>query len=143
MFLICHWRDEKRREDLLANLEKEINTDFQRSMNKITFDKIVNSNKDTFGFVDIAPSFVRHVPRKGCVSDVPEYDFDGQYYNFSFVSLLTRKEAIDALSRVRVECNRVSAMSLFQIQNKHMKLEEFEQTQTQQISQVKFLIKLW
>jgi hypothetical protein len=24
-----------------------------------------------------------------------------------------------------------------------MKLEEFEQTQTQQISQVKFLIKLW
>jgi dynein heavy chain len=87
--------------------------------------------------VDIAPSFVRHVPRKGCVTDVPEYDFDGQYYNFSFVSLLTRKEAIDALSRVRVECNRVAAMSLFQIQNKHMKLEEFEQTQTQQIAQVR------
>ena len=117
-------------------LEKEITLDFQRSMNKITFDSIVLSNQDTFAFVTVPTKEPDNVPERGCIIEVPEYDFDSQYYNFSFVSLLTRKESIDALSRVKVECNRVSSMSMFQIPNKHMKLDEFEQTQTQQISQV-------
>ena len=105
-------------------------------MNKITFDRIVSSNQETFGFVSIPDPVEEIIPEKGCISDIPKYEFDDQYYNFSFVSLLTRKEAIDALSKVKVECNRVSSMSLFQIPNKHMKLDEFEQTQTQQTSQV-------
>ena len=105
-------------------------------MNKITFDRIVTANKETFGFVSIPPSLKEKIPETGCISEVPAYDFDGQYYSFSFVSLLTRKEAIEALSKVKVECNRVASMSLFQIPNKHMKLDEFDQTQTQQTSQV-------
>jgi len=122
-------------------LEKEVNIDFQRSMNKITFDRIVKANKESFGFVSIPEVPKEKIPEKGCILEVPAYDFDGQYYSFSFVSLLTRKEAIDALSKVRVECNRVCAMSLFQIPNKHMKLDEFEQTQTQQTSQVSLFLK--
>lgn len=127
---------EKNREDLIALLEREVNVDFQRTMNKITFDKIITENKDTFQFVISPPVKQEIVPRVACCEDVPIYDFDEQYYNFSFVSLLTRKEAIDALSKVKVECNRVGVMSMFQIPNKHMKLDEFEQSQTQQISQV-------
>jgi dynein heavy chain, axonemal len=131
-------RSEKNTEDFVANLEKEINIDFQRAMNKINFDKIINSKKEAFSFVTIPPSFYvkKDTPEKGCIAEIPKYDFDAQYYSFSFVSLLTRKEVIEALSRVRVECNRVSSMCLFQIPNKQMKLEEFEQSQTQQIAQV-------
>ena len=135
-------RPEKNREDTISSLEKEVNIDFQRSMNKITFDRIVNANKETFGFVSIPESPKEKTLEKGCITEVPSYDFDGQYYSFSFVSLLTRKEAIDALSKVKVECNRVCAMSLFQIPNKHMKLDEFEQTQTQQTSIVSKMFKL-
>lgn len=135
MFIYCiniDLRPEKNKEDTILSLEKEVNIDFKRTMNKITFDDIVDSNQETFGFVTVPPPTPEVRREKGCITDVPEYDFDAQFYSFSFVSLLTRKEAIDALSKVRVECNKVAAMSLFQIPNKHMKLEEFEQAQTQQ-----------
>lgn len=122
---------------MIAVLEKEINIDFQRSMNKITFDSIVSSDRDTFAFVTIPPRMNEFVPEKGCIADVPNFDFDTQFYNFSFTSLLTRKESIDALCRVRIECNKAASMSLFQIPNKHMRLDEFEQSQTQQTSQVR------
>jgi dynein heavy chain len=110
-------------------------------MNKITFDNIITANKETFNFVTLPDPVIEKTPEKGCISDLPQYDFDGQFYNFSFVSLLTRKEAIEALSKVKVECNRVASMSLFQIPNKHMKLDEFEQTQTQQTSQTSLYLK--
>ncbi len=110
-------------------------------MNKITFDTIVTQNRDQFSFVTIPARPSRRVPEKGCSAEVPAYEFDTSFFNFSFVSLLTRREAIDALCRVKVECNRAGAMSLFQIPNKHMKLEEFEQTQTQQTSQTSLFLK--
>ena len=69
--------------------------------------------------------------------DVPEYPFDEQYDSFAFKSLLTRKEVIEAIGKVRTECNKVGGMSLFHVPTtKHMKLEEFEQTQSQVTSQV-------
>lgn len=132
--MVC-LRPEKNKEDTILTLEKEVNVDFKRSMNKITFDNIVTSDPETFGFVSVPSPSRDKVPEKGKV-DIPHYDFDGQYYNLSFVSLLKRREAIEGLSKVRVECNKVAAMSLFQIPNKHMKLEEFEQAQTQQTFQV-------
>ena len=132
---------EKNQEDTLSILEKEINVDFKRSMNKIVFDKIIAEDSETFDYVKPMAQGERETPEKGCIAEVPAYDFDTQFYNFSFVSLLTRKEAIEALSKVRVECNKVSSMSLFQIPNKHLKIEEFEQTQTQQISQSSLYLK--
>ena len=110
-------------------------------MNKITFDTIVTENRDQFKYVTIPPKPVDKVPEKGFCAEVPAYEFDSSFYNFPFVSLLTRKEAIEALCRVKVECNRAAALSLFQIPNKHMKLEEFEQTQTQQTSQTSLFLK--
>ena len=69
--------------------------------------------------------------------DVPDYPFDEQYDSFAFNSLLTRDEAIQAVGKVRTECNKVSGMSLFHVPTtKHMKLEEFEQAQAQATSQV-------
>ncbi len=141
IFKIKTKRNEKNCQDLLGILEKEVNIDFQRSMNKITFDKIVGENRDTFQFVIQPPQKVEHVAERACSTDVPTYDFDTQSFNFSFVSLLTRKESIDALGKVRVECNRVNSMCLFQIPNKHSKIDEFEQSQTQQISQISLYLK--
>ena len=70
---------------------------------------------------------------------MPEFPFDGQYDNFAFNSLLTREEAINGIGKVRTECNKVAAMSLFHIPTaKHMRLEEFEQAQSQATSQVSF-----
>lgn len=54
-----------------------------------------------------------------------------------FESLLMSAEAIEAMSKVRAECNRVMAMSLVHAQmTKTMRLEEFEQAQSTQILQV-------
>ena len=68
---------------------------------------------------------------------MPDYPFDDQYDSFAFNSLLTREESIQGIGKVRTECNKVAAMSLFHIPTaKHMKIEEFEQTQSQATSQV-------
>uniref|UniRef100_G3TQL9 Dynein axonemal heavy chain 1 n=1 Tax=Loxodonta africana TaxID=9785 RepID=G3TQL9_LOXAF len=76
----------------------------------------------------------------GLVS-VPEYPFQEQKEDFTFVSLLTRPEVITALSKVRAECNKVTAMSLFHSTLKYSRLEEFEQIQSQAFSQVQMFLK--
>lgn len=68
---------------------------------------------------------------------VPKYPFREQKEDFTFVSLLTRSEVITALNKVRAECNKVTAMSLFHSNlSKYSRLEEFEQIQSQTLSQV-------
>ena len=72
---------------------------------------------------------------------MPVYDFDDKFVKFSFRTLLTLGEVITALTRVRTECNKVAAMTLFQAPiSKSMRLEEFEQAQGQTSSQVCFEI---
>lgn len=71
------------------------------------------------------------------ISDMPEYAYDDNYNMFAFKSLLTREESIQACGKVRTECNKVGSMPLFHIPTtKPMRLEEFEQTQSQATSQV-------
>ena len=50
---------------------------------------------------------------------------------------MTMPEVFNAISRVKAECNKVSSMFLFHIPiTKCMKLEEYEQVQSQTTSQV-------
>ncbi|RNA15334.1 Dynein heavy chain axonemal, partial [Brachionus plicatilis] len=56
---------EKNKEDSVISLEKEINVDFKRTINKITFDKIITSHLDAFKFVSIPPSDEKPTPSKG------------------------------------------------------------------------------
>ena len=68
---------------------------------------------------------------------MPSYNFEEKFRKFSFRSLLTLGEVIQALVKVRTECNKVIAMTLFQAPiSKSMRLEEFEQAQGQASSQV-------
>ncbi|PVD29059.1 hypothetical protein C0Q70_11656 [Pomacea canaliculata] len=130
-------------DDHLQVLEREVNIDFCRSMNRIIFDKTVKDDRKTFAFVTIPETPIKAIPEKGCCMDVPEYPFDEQYDNFAFNSLLTLQESIQAMGKVRTECNRVSHnMSLYHIPTaKPMRLEEFEQTQSQATSQTSMYLK--
>lgn len=75
--------------------------------------------------------------RLGRWYDVPEFPFHEQRKRFAFITLLVKTEVALAISRVRAECFRVTSMSLFHITAiKSMRLEEFEQTQSQTSSQV-------
>ncbi|XP_071830856.1 dynein axonemal heavy chain 1-like isoform X2 [Apostichopus japonicus] len=129
-------------DDYIHTLEKELNIDFCRAMNRITFDKIVGGNPDMYSFVTLPEPVVEVAPETGFHPDVPSYPFEEQYDNFAFNSLLTREEAIFAMNKVRAECNKVSAMSLFHVpMTKYLRLEEFEQTQSQASSQVQLFLK--
>ena len=46
-------------------LSKEVNLDFQRSMNKITFDKVVLQNPKRFPFVTIEEKVEPRIPDSG------------------------------------------------------------------------------
>ncbi|XP_023393798.1 dynein heavy chain 1, axonemal [Pteropus vampyrus] len=125
----------------LSNLSKEVNLDYERSMNKINFDQIVSSKPETFSYVTLPEKEEEKVPKQGLVS-VPKYPFREQKEDFTFVSLLTRPEVITALSKVRAECNKVIAMALFHSNlSKYSRLEEFEQIQSQTFSQVQMFLK--
>ncbi|XP_071943674.1 dynein axonemal heavy chain 1-like isoform X2 [Antedon mediterranea] len=133
---------DKNLDDYVHTLEKEVNIDYARAMNRIIFDKIVQSSPGTFAYVTIPVKDKEHIPDTGYYGDVPDYPFDEQYDSFAFNSLLTREEAIFAMMKVRTECNKVSAMSLFHVpMAKHLRIEEFEQTQSSQTSQVQLFLK--
>ncbi|XP_076985169.1 dynein axonemal heavy chain 1 isoform X1 [Tamandua tetradactyla] len=125
----------------LSSLTREVSLDYERSMNKISFDQIVSSKPDTFSYVTLPKKEEEKVPERGLVT-VPKYPFREQKEDFTFVSLLTRPEVITALSKVRAECNKVTALALFHSTlSKYSRLEEFEQIQSQAFSQVQMFLK--
>ena len=78
-----------------------------------------------------------NLPFSGVCEDIPAYPFDEQYDKFAFTSFLTREESIQTCVKLRTECNKVAVMSLFHVPTtKPMKIDEFEQTQSQATSQV-------
>ncbi|PAA45958.1 hypothetical protein BOX15_Mlig009546g7, partial [Macrostomum lignano] len=131
----------KKLDDKIQSLDKEVNFDFSRSMNKIIFNGTIVHHQDQYSYVTVPQSSEEPVPQRGCV-DVPEYNFDEAYSLFAFHSLLTRQESINAIGWVRSECNEVAAKSLFQVPlAKHMRLEEFEQTQQQATQHVALYLR--
>ncbi|KAF5829735.1 dynein heavy chain, N-terminal region 2-domain-containing protein [Dunaliella salina] len=125
----------------------EVNTEYARSMNKITFDNTLRRGQSgcLAALVPIAEAFPleRRVKTryKGCVP-VAEYDFAQQFSDFSFRTLLTKSEVISALTRVRVECAKALKMSLFNTHfTKSLRLEEFEQGQMQTTDQTANYLK--
>ena len=77
-----------------------------------------------------------HIP-PGKHSDVPPFPIERVRERLGFLCLLTSPEAIKVMEHVRVECEKVCGMTLFHTGvSKHLKLEEFEQTQQQASTQV-------
>ncbi|KAM6980842.1 dynein axonemal heavy chain 1 [Aplochiton taeniatus] len=125
----------------IVSLEKEVNLEYNRTMNRISFDRVVRTHPDEFSHITLPQKEPERVPQKGFVS-IPPYPFEKNRAAFAFSSLLTKPEVISALSKVRAECNRVSAMSLFHVTfTKSLRLEEFELTQSQTQAQVGLFLR--
>ncbi|XP_067102135.1 dynein axonemal heavy chain 1 [Osmerus mordax] len=128
-------------EECVGRLGKEIQLDFDRTMNRISFDRVVLSNPEEFSHITLPQEDPECVPQEGLVY-VPDYPFEKNRAAFAFHSLLTKPEVISALSKVRAECNRVAAMSLFHVTfTKSLRLEEFEVTQSQTHAQVQLFLR--
>ncbi|XP_046731532.1 dynein axonemal heavy chain 1 [Silurus meridionalis] len=125
-------------------LEKEVHLEYTRTINRMTFNKLVQANPEEFTDITLPEEEPDRVANKGSVS-VPEYPFEMNRDKFTFRSLLTKPEVISALTYIRVECNRVEAMSLFHVAfSKPLRLEEFELTQSQLHTQLQlFLHETW
>ncbi|XP_077133083.1 dynein axonemal heavy chain 1 isoform X2 [Ranitomeya variabilis] len=125
----------------LEHLEMEIGLDYERAMNKLVFNRLVSSKPHKFSYVTLPDKTEDKTPSKGLI-DIPIYPFAKNRSAFTFTTLLTRSEVITSLCKVRSECNKASAMSLFHSTlTKCVRLEEFEQTQSQAFSQVQLFLK--
>jgi dynein heavy chain len=126
----------------VPTLKRQVTIDWCRAMNKIIFDKTIRADRATYSYILLPDPVVEIVPYRGCDPDVPAYNFPKQFNEFAFNSLLTREEAIQAIQRVRSECQKVASMSLFHIpMAKTQRLEEFDQTQSQASSQTSLFLK--
>ncbi|GFH19487.1 uncharacterized protein HaLaN_16440, partial [Haematococcus lacustris] len=134
----------KRLKDRLMDTSQligEVNVDYTRTMNKMSFDAALRRGHSGCAapLVALTEQFQQEeqkpAPLKGCVS-VAEYDYPHQFSEYSFRTLLTKPEVISALARIRVECAKVLKMSLFNLHyTKSLRLDEFEQGQSQNTDQ--------
>ncbi|KAG8534910.1 hypothetical protein GDO81_029964, partial [Engystomops pustulosus] len=120
---------------MMRHLEMEVGLDYERTMNKLIFDRLVSSKPHKFSYVTLPDKTEEQIQRKGLI-DIPKYPFSKNRSAFTFTTLLTRSEVITSLCKVRTECNKAAAMTLFHSTlTKCARLEEFEQTQSQTFSQ--------
>lgn len=141
----------------IDELLKELNLNYLRSTNKIIFDKFYNSRKqkkliinnlklpeNSNSAYDSNPQIVNGEPVSNVrylgLEYVPPYKYIESYKNFTFKTLLCRKEIIDCLQKIRDECNKIK--DSFNIYNlgilKPLRLQEFKQIQT---SSIEHLVK--
>ncbi|NXD64149.1 DYH1 protein, partial [Eolophus roseicapillus] len=134
-------KEEKRILDHMCCLEKEVRLNYEHTINKINFDRIVTSKPETFSYVTLPDKEEEKVPEKGLIC-IPDYPFKKQEEDLNFVLLLKRPEVILLLTEVQDECNKVAIMSLFNTTlAKYVCLQEFEQIQTQTFTEVQMFLK--
>ena len=121
----------------------EINIDFARTMNKIIFDKHMNSKgKELIGGTLMLPPEIKP-PRKynGMIS-IPSHNFPETFASFGFESILMRQEAIKAGEKINIECLDVLKKEIFNTSfTKTLKLEEFKQIEASSISQCSYYLR--
>ncbi|CAG5113648.1 Oidioi.mRNA.OKI2018_I69.chr2.g7738.t1.cds [Oikopleura dioica] len=126
MIKVVHRNVEEEYADEIA-FEVEIN--MQRAENSIMYQAESDSNPALFEalhwrYQQKLAEAKKNPPKK------PQYFFQKAKNEFNFSSLLTRAEVIDALGRVREECNKVIDMQLFNTNTgKPLRINEFEQSQ--------------
>ncbi|XP_030213444.1 dynein heavy chain 1, axonemal [Gadus morhua] len=131
-------------QECVKRLEVEMKQEYDHTMNRITFEKVVRSHPEEFPNITLPQPQPWPVPRKGCWS-LPDYPFKKNRAVFVVSCLLTKPEVIGALSEVCAQCNRLGTMCLFHITfSRPVRLEAFELIQSQMRSQVSlFLRETW
>ncbi len=137
----------------IDDLLKELNLNYLRSTNKIIFDKFYNSRKqkkliinnlklpeNSNNLYDSNPAIINGEPvsrvRYLGLEYVPPYKYIESYKNFTFKTLLCRKEIIDCLEIIREECNKIKDKeNIFSLTiKKPLRLQEFKQIQRSTIA---------
>ena len=90
------------------------------------------------------PTEKRPVPWSGVV-DVPPHECLEQKQGFGFHTLLSKREIIGCLVKVRTECNKALGLQLYNTHfTKSIGVEEFEQTQAATLLQtISYLKETW
>ncbi|KAL8563601.1 hypothetical protein ACOMHN_019339 [Nucella lapillus] len=129
---------------LLKDLKTEVNIAYKRSVNSMEFKNVVQRHPELFAYVTLPPETERPAPATGRWPDVPDYNFRQLLDRMRFRHTLTpHPESIEAMGHVRAECNKVShQMSLFYVPTpKPMRLDDFEQSQSQVTGHVALYLK--
>ncbi|XP_078019489.1 dynein axonemal heavy chain 1 [Epinephelus lanceolatus] len=134
----------KNLEKCIGDLEREVKLDYDRTMNCMSFDKVVTSHPEEFSHITLPQRDPEEAPQKECI-EVSHIAYKENQAAFVFRSLLTKPEVICALSEIRSECNKVATMKLFNVTLiKPLRLEEFETIQSQMHTQIHtFLRDSW
>ena len=134
---IPYYRSEhKQIEDIL----KELNYNYLRTTNKIIFDKfyfsesrkslLINNLKLPHHIVNNPEIRGKQVRFFG-LENVPSYNYIEAFKNFTFKTLLCRREIIDCLQKIKDECNKIREnFSIFYFDvKKPLRLQEFKNLQ--------------
>ena len=133
--------DQKNLDDLM----RDLNNNYLRTTNKIIFDKFYYSNFSNLLIIDdlkLPPNIInnpdiRVVPvREKGLEPIPPYNYITSYKDFTFKTLLCKKEIIDCLQKIKEECNKIknsNTIFFFDIK-KPLRLQEFKSKQKASIN---------
>ncbi|KAJ8259834.1 hypothetical protein GJAV_G00174010 [Gymnothorax javanicus] len=128
-------------QECVSRLESEISLEYDRTMNRMIFDKVVASSPEEFSHITVPQPDPEPVPASGLVP-VPDYPFQENRASLIRKSVLTQPEVIQVLCSVRAQCNRVAAMSIFHIPfTKALRLDEYEVAHSQTQSQLQLFLR--
>ncbi|KAK3252700.1 hypothetical protein CYMTET_38016 [Cymbomonas tetramitiformis] len=121
-----------------THLIQEVNVEYARAMNKITFDYSMLWRRVPALLYILAPlqeEFIpepRQIPPISGTVYIKPYGYLDLYSSFCFRTFLTKLEIISACTKVRAECNKVQNMHLFNTGlTKSLRLDDFVQAQHQ------------
>ncbi|XP_076467002.1 dynein axonemal heavy chain 1-like [Babylonia areolata] len=137
-------RDKSRLEPVMEELKYEVNIAYKRSVNNMEFKKVVKQYPDLFTYVTLPSEVEPRAPESARWPDVPEYNYPQLLERMRFrYTLAPHPESVEAMGQVRAECNKVSFnMCLFYVPTpKPMRLDDFEQNQSQVTAHVALYLK--
>ena len=148
-----------------TTLLMEVGYDYSRTMNKIIFNKFLEETPDELAELGLT------MPPKADAKEIREFgmlqlqqpgaenkvmiiygknppiledakDFDETFKNFCFHSLFIKTEVVKAIQDIRVKCNDVLAMNIFDLNlKKKLVLQEFRHKQESSITQMLYHLK--
>ena len=99
--------------------------------------------KDKFASASLLPPPPPPVPELGVI-EIPDNQYEITNYSFNSISSLVMPEVVMALCATKTECLQLEKISLFNLEQRTFRLEDFEQLQTQHtIRTLQFLRESW
>ncbi|KAJ3275318.1 Dynein heavy chain 1, axonemal [Terramyces sp. JEL0728] len=125
-------------------LIKQLQREYFRTHNRMLLDHEMVNFKDQEIYAKLelpVANETEKIPEFGRLV-IPQYDWKEVSHKFSFTSYLTKVEVIKTLCKVRTECDKLANTPIFATNlTKTVKLDEFEQIQSQSLVNIKNYLK--